>query len=51
MSDATYQLGCIPSACLVKFAKVTYITINKRNIYHDYIFVSTVFHIQLSLTT
>ena len=39
-SDATSQLGYIPSACLVKFAKVTYITINKRNIYHDYIFIS-----------
>ena len=38
-----------PWACSVKFAEVTYITINKRNIYHDYIFVSTVFHIQLSM--
>ena len=40
-----------PKACSVKFAKVTYININKRNVYHDYIFVSTVLHIQLSLKT
>ena len=50
-SDATSQLGCIPQTCSVKCAKVTYITINKRNIYHDYIFVSTVFYIQLNLKT
>ena len=40
-----------PWACSVKFANETYIIINKHYIYHDYIFVSTVFHIQLSLKT
>ena len=45
------NMDTFPKACSVKFAKVTYITINKRNIYHEYIFVPTVFHIQLSLKT
>ena len=50
-SDATSKLGYIPLSLFSQFAKVTYITINKQNIYDDYIFVSTVFHIQLSLKT
>ena len=50
-SEATSQLGYILLSLFSQIAKVTYVTINKWNIYHDYIFVSNVIHIQLSLKT